>query len=60
MGIPILYLDLYIYLHFKQILSGDHNWPTNVLHIHIPELLFGMLFGDTNSQLLKSKTFLIF
>ena len=48
MGIPILYLDLYIYLQFQKILSVGHNWFTSVLHIHIPELLFGMLLGDTN------------
>jgi len=48
MGIPILNLDLHIYLQFQKILSVGHNWFTSVLHIHIPELLYGMLFGNTN------------
>ena len=47
MGIPILNLDLHIYLQFQKILSVGHNWFTSVLHIHIAELLFGVLFGDT-------------
>ena len=47
MGIPILYLDLCIYLQFQKILLVGHNWFTSVLHIHIAELLFGVLFGDT-------------
>lgn len=47
MGIPILNLDLHIYLQFQKILSVGHNWFTSVLHIDIAELLFEMLFGDT-------------
>ena len=42
MGIPILNLDLHIYLQLQKILSVGHNWFTSVLHIHIPELLYGM------------------